>query len=674
VVFSKRYWLITDAIFSLVAYPVINFEKTRQHMKKLLLLFIACMAGLGMVWAQLQPAGIFTDHMVLQRNVNVPVWGTATAGEQVKATIGTLTIETTADAQGNWRLYLPPFQAGGPHTLTLQGENTVVLNDVLFGDVWVASGQSNMEWRMNMGIDKSEEEIAAANYPNIRLFVVEKRPAKYPKNDLDGGSWMQTSPATAAEFSAVAYFFGRHLHEHLDVPIGLINCNWGGTVAEAWTSYPMLQAMPDFQQQVGDVLADPVNWEDDIAANEARGARRGELLASSNKGLSLGVHERNFDDSGWKMIQMPNADLELQGIVWFRKVVNVDSEYKKQKLHIDLGRINEETVAYFNGEKIGTAQSPYYAEFDVPADLVRSGENALVLRVSASWGSPQWEGPVDRMKVTAASGAVVDGLSGTWRYNEAIEPELPQKKSYQNYPAALYNGMVAPIIPYGIKGVIWYQGESNAGRAFQYQTLFPAMIEDWRVRWKQGYFPFLFVQLANFMDEATGPEASAWAELREAQRMALRLPNTGMAVAIDIGEAYDIHPRNKQDVGKRLALAARRVAYDEDLVHSGPLYQSMEIQGDDVEITFDSEGSGLMAQGGTLKGFTIAGSDKKFYEAKATIIGANKLVVSSEKVKDPVAVRYGWANNPVVNLYNKEGLPASPFRTDDWPGITHEKK
>ena len=614
-------------------------------------------------FAEVEVARIFSDHMVLQREVNAPIWGTADPGERITVEINGLTASAVAAKDGKWKVYLPSFEAGGPYELVVRGNNEVKFSDVMFGDVWVASGQSNMQWSLN-NANNAEEELKSANHPNIRLFYVPRRVGKAPKEDLEGGQWDVCSPEVAREFSAVAYFFGKELQKELNVPIGLINCNWGGTVAEAWTSSEMLQTLPDFKGRVIE-LNDGPNWEEDIEANEQRGREKNEIINNSFNGLEVGVHKVNYNSTDWPVVIAPNWEEQLDGIVWMRKVVEIPKEFKGKEIRFDLGRIDNHATIYFNEQKLGVAGSPRFSEFVVPTKLVKAGKNVIAVRLLHRWSSPNFQGPEDRMKLYAPNGAVLESLAGPWKYKTGLEPSFPELKGYQNYPMSLFNGMVNPIIPFGIKGVIWYQGESNASRGYQYRQLFQSMIEDWRVRWGMGYFPFLFVQLANYMDIPKQPTEDDWAELREAQTMALNLPNTGMAVTIDIGEMFDIHPRNKQDVGYRLALAAKKIAYGQNLVYSGPLYKGYEINGADVEIAFDHVGKGLMVKGDKLTGFQIAGKDKKFYWAEAQIVGG-EVFVSSEKVKTPVAVRYGWAINPKCNLYNKNGLPASPFRTDDW--------
>jgi len=614
--------------------------------------------------AEVKVARIFSDHMVLQRGVNAPVWGIADPGEKIMLEINDLVSSTVAGEDGKWKVFLPEFVAGGPYELVIKGSNELKFADVMFGDVWVASGQSNMQWRLDNS-NNAEEEVKNANHPNIRLFYVPRRVGKTPKDDLEGGQWDVCTPEVAKGFSAVAYFFGRELNKDLNVPIGLINCNWGGTVAEAWTSSEMLQSLPDFKDRVIE-LNDGPNWEEDIEANAQRGRDKNEIINNSYKGIEMGVHKINYNSNDWPVVIAPNWDEKLDGVVWMRKVVDIPKEFKGKEIRFDLGRISNRADIYFNEQKLGVTGSPNFSEFTVPAKLVKSGKNVIAIRLLHRWGSPNFQGPENRMKLYAPNGAVLENLAGPWKYKTGLEPAFPEIKGYQNYPMSLYNGMVNPIIPFGIKGAIWYQGESNASRGYQYRKLFQSMIEDWRVRWGMDYFPFLFVQLANYMDIPEQPKEDEWAELREAQTKALGLPNTGMAVTIDIGEMFDIHPRNKQDVGYRLALAAKKIAYGQNIVYSGPLYKSYEINGSDVEIAFDHVGKGLMVKGDKLTGFQIAGTDKKFYWADAQIVGG-EVFVSSDKVKQPVAVRYGWAINPECNFYNKNGLPASPFRTDDWP-------
>lgn len=508
---------------------------------------------------------VFGDHMVLQHGVSLPVWGTATPGEQVTVMIsgrgavgldGELLFpnsrgewiggaiqskQTRASVTGHWSVRMPELKAGGPYVLQVwSGDEEKEFEDVMAGEVWVASGQSNMQWTVSNSRD-SQKEIAAANYPNLRLFYVERKTAESPQRDCKA-EWTITNPETVANFSAVAYFFGRELHQRHGVPVGMIHTSWGGTAAEAWMSREALEAEPKFAP----ILK---RW-DDIVQN------------------------------------YPTALAE-----------------------------HEEAVT-------------------------------------------AWERERDRAKAEGRA--------------EPQRPRAPVSPQNENRPANLYNGMIAPLLPYAIKGALWYQGESNAGRAYQYRSLFPAMIENWRADWEQDDFPFLFVQLANFMDRQPEPGDSAWAELREAQSMTLSLPHTGMAVAIEIGEAKDIHPKNKQEVGRRLWYAAERVAYNNrGAEETGPVYSSATYGNGAARVTFHNARRGLTTlNGAPVKGFAIAGPDYKFVWADARITGDNEVTVSSPLVPNPVAVRYGWADNPECTLYSGAGLPASPFRTDDRPGVT----
>ena len=479
---------------------------------------------------------LFTDNMVIQKGANVPVWGTADPGGKVSVAINGQKKTTVVLEDSTWRIDLDPMEYGGPYQMDIIAAETIPIAHVLVGEVWIASGQSNMQWTVSRS-NNPEEEIAAANYPNIRLFQHERVMNWGPQKKVSCDGWQVCSPETIEEFSAVAYFFGRHLNKELDVPIGLIHTSWGGTPAEAWTSAASLKLLADYAPLI----------------------------------------EQMETDSNY--------------------VANLEAEYE--------------------------------TELQEWQKLEASGAKDL--------------------------------------------PRKPRQPLHPHRPTVLYNAMINPLIPYAIKGAIWYQGESNAGRAFQYRSLFSTMITDWRTQWQQGDFSFYFVQLANFKARKTIPVDDDWAELREAQTLALGLANTGMAVTIDIGEADDIHPRNKQDVGKRLALNALKKDYGIEIVYSGPMYKAMAIEGSNVRLSFDSIGQGLFAKDGDLVGFAIAGKDSSFTWAEAKIDGET-VVVNSPYVENPIAVRYAWASNPLCNLFNKDGLPASPFRTDDWPGVTWPKE
>ena len=630
------------------------------------------------------------DHMVLQRDVQLPIWGWADKGEAVKVTFRGKQYSAKPDATGKWTVTLPATAAGGPYDLTVQGKNTIRVQDILVGDVWLGSGQSNMEWNLASTVNNYQQEIANADFPKIRLFNVPDAIALQPQQEVSGDGWKLCSPATVAGFSAVAYFFGRALHQQYDVPIGLITTDWGGTPAEAWTSGAALRPFSAFASSLAAVEKEKATF----AQQQREYQEYREKLAVWQR--SFAVRDRGYlpngktwadldvDVSTWPTMTLPglwetsSVLPNYDGVVWFRKEITVAAADAGKPLTLYLGPIDDADTTWFNGVKVGTTNGySTLRVYNVPGNLVKEGRNVIAIRVLDTGGGGGVYG--NESKLQALIGYKSVSLAGKWSYQTAYDIRtLPQPPAFifdQNAPTTLYNAMIAPLIPYAIKGAIWYQGESNTERAYQYRSLFPAMIKDWRQRW--GYdFPFLFVQLANFMEDKEQPADYAWAELREAQTMALSLPHTGMAVAIDIGDIHDIHPRNKQDVGKRLALAARKVAYGEtNVVYLGPTYESISVEGNRVRIKFKNLGSGLWIKDkyGYVRGFAVAGADKKFTWAKGYQEG-DAIVVYSETVKSPIAIRYNWSNSPDGNVYNREGLPAGPFRTDDWPGITQGKQ
>jgi sialate O-acetylesterase len=628
------------------------------------------------------------SHMVLQRERPVPVWGWAAPGERVSVTFRGKTYAASApDASGRWQATLPAAPAGGPYELTVKGQNTIVLTDVLVGDVWLASGQSNMQMPVQdrpggyQPVQQADQEIAAATWPNIRFFTVAQTVAYRPQAEVAGSGWQVCSPATVAQLSAVAYFFGRDLYQQYKVPVGLLVSSWGGTPAEAWTSAEGLQALPAFGPQVADFARRTTNLNDDQLAYQAR---QRELLrnvrAYDHGYLPNGQTwaAPGFDARAWPTMPVPGiwesapGLATYDGVVWFRKEIDLPASLASQPLTLTLGKIDDADSTYINGVRVGY-RSGYneLRRYAVPAGLLHPGRNVIAVRVLDTGGGGGITGEPAELALSPANGAPVLPLAGPWQYQLGLDPQVqplpPVPGGGEHAPTALYNGMIAPLQPFALKGGIWYQGESNADRAAQYRTLFPALIADWRKHW-QAELPFLFVQLASFMPARPEPTESAWAELREAQALTLQVPGTGMATAIDIGEAADIHPHNKQEVGRRLALAARHVAYgDKAVVYSGPTYHSMAVAGNAIRLKFTQLGKGLgVKNGSALQGFAVAGADHKFHWATAKVVGT-AVVVQSPEVPQPVAVRYDWADNPNGNLTNKEGLPALPFRTDNWP-------
>ncbi len=620
---------------------------------------------------------LISDGMVLQRDADVKIWGWASAGEKVTINFNDKTYNAVAGTDGKWAVSLSALTAGGPYDMEINATNHITLKNILIGDVWICSGQSNMVLPMDRVKYRYQDVIARSENPSIRQFIVpDGYDFKTQQEDLKSGTWKSANTQTVLNFTAIGYFFAKELFEKYHVPIGLIKASLGGSPVQAWMSEDALKDFPEY-------LATAEKFKDSTYLNQI--ANRDKAVSDSwysrlqqkDKGL---VRQRrnqhpwfdtNYDASQWPAMNVPGywADHELglvNGVVWFRKEFDVPASMTVKSTRLWLGRVVDGDTTYVNGKIVGSVSYQYPPRiYDVPANLLKEGKNIIVVRVINNLGRGGFV--LDKPYQLTAAGQTID-LKGQWQYKlgATMEP-LPAKTFIEWQPLGLYNAMIAPLLNYKIKGAIWYQGESNTAKPFEYQKLLTAMIADWRQKWNEPDFPFLYVQLANFMEVKDQPCESNWAELREAQLKTLAAANTAMAVAIDLGEWNDIHPLNKEDVGKRLALAARKLAYgDEKVVYSGPIYQSMKIEGNKIILTFTHIGGGLVVQGGSeLKYFAIVGADKKFVWAKAKIEG-NKIVAWSDKVTNPVAVRYAWADNPEgANLYNKEGLPASSFRTDE---------
>lgn len=623
--------------------------------------------------AQISLPKVFGDSMVLQRGIKIPVWGTSAPGAVVVAKLGNATTSVKADRQGHWKLHFPVFQAGGPYSLEIaeagRPGSAIKLNGILIGDVWVASGQSNMEWPVKQVTD-ANAEISNAQYPAIRFLVVKQGKQFKPSQDIKEGKWKACDSNNVQDWSAVAYFFARKIHNDQHVPIGIIQSTWNGTPIEAWTSRDMLLTSAITREKTlsNDTITDEKKYHAEDSLNQVV---YWQIVYNPQNRLDTIVTTANYNDSNWKPVEMPNLMKDFgagyfEGMTWLRKKISLPENVAGKDLRLNLGRPEMVYSLYFNGQEIcknvwnGNPSHIY----TIPAKWVQPGENIIALRMGMMWGGGGLNIPADSIYITDNNTKI--SLAGKWLYNKDIEPAFPTFHNYQHYPTTLFNAMIHPLIPYGIKGFIWYQGEANAGAAYDYRSLFPMMIKDWRQRWKQGDLPFLFVQLANYMKIKPSPSESDWALLREAQTMTLALPNTGMATAIDIGEAGDIHPKNKQEVGRRLALVANKMVYKQNDIASGPMYKSYRIAGNRIYIQFSNTGAALSAKDRKeLTGFAIAGKDKIFYWAQASIVG-KEVVVTSDKVTAPVAVRYAWADNPECNLINAAGLPAVPFRTDDW--------
>jgi sialate O-acetylesterase len=639
-------------------------------------LFLVCSSTTN---AEITLPQIFSDHAVLQRGVAVPLWGWAMPGEQVTVTFAGQILKTKADKSGKWQLRLAPHQEGGPFDMTLQGKNTIVVKDLLFGEVWLCGGQSNMQWTMkDFGIkpDSTRDTVT-----NIRLFSIFFDLDYLPKKDVKVGFWQTTTPETAQGFSATAYLFGRYLYEQYKVPIGLISSNLGATSIETWMSAGALKEFPQFDGVVGAIEASGKNF-DQINANltSYRTTWDTAYYFKNDPGIAQQWQEPATDVSDWQEMEIPNLweDRGLKdydGSVWFRKEFDLPEDFHGDTYNIALNQIDDYDIAWVNGIKIGESfGNRNWRNYFFSANILKPKGNVLVVRIFDCGGK-------GGMYTNAFWGNSI--LLGKWKFKPGVSIDasaLPTPEvangSFFTHPTLLYNANIAPLQPYAIKGVIWYQGESNVEHATEYADLLPALIKDWRKKWGQGDFPFLVVQLANYYPEAAEPRESEWAELRASQMAALALPNTGIATAIDLGEANNIHPKNKQDVAARLALAARKIAYGEAVVAAGPVYQSMTIEGEKIRINLETAGDTLRSKDkyGFLRGFAIAGEDKKFRWAMAYLDG-NSVVVFSPHAPQPVAVRYAWSDNPgPLDLYNTGGLPALPFRTDNWPVSTTGKR
>jgi len=621
---------------------------------------------------------LFTDNMVLQRDIRFPIWGWTEAGKKVTVEFQDKTSTGTADAEGKWQVSLGPFPAGGPYTLKISGPQSMTLQNVLMGDVWLCSGQSNMEMGIS-NVNNAAQEIADANYPKIRLFTVQKTIATEPQT-LVKGQWEECNSKTIAYggwggFSAVGYFFGRELHQDLKVPIGLIHSSWGGTPAEAWTSKESLSKMSDFVPYLDDFRR-TVDEARKGAFNLEKAVNDWWQANDPGSAAKPAWYDPSAEISSWKTMKLPTNWEEaglpsFDGIVWFSRTFTLPENWAGKDLMLHLGPIDDADTTWVNGVKVGGLNVwNDLRDYRVPANILKPGLNTIRVRIMDTGGPGGIYGKPDQLKLELANGGSNRiRLDGDWKYQESapiskLKPFPQILNQNPNLVTVLYNGMIAPLVPFSFKGAIWYQGEANAGRGFQYRTLLPTMITDWRTRFGSD-FPFYIVQLANFMEERPSPTESQWAELREAQLLTSQnLAHSGLAVTIDIGDGKDIHPKNKQEVGHRLALAARALTYGEKIEYSGPAFRKMNVDGNKVHLTFDHISGGLVSKGGDkLRGFAIAGADKKFVWADATIEGDTVVVWSSE-VSNPTAVRYDWADNPNGNLYNKSGLPASPFRTD----------
>ncbi|MFY0626253.1 MAG: sialate O-acetylesterase [Reichenbachiella sp.] len=614
---------------------------------------------------------LVSNGMVIQRNSAVNIWGWSDPNQKIDLEFNDESYETTSDKNGNWLIKLNHLSAGGPYDLSIN--DSIWVRDILVGDVWLCSGQSNMELNMKRISPAYPDDILNVENKKIRYFHVPRvYDFKTERQDLEGGQWVSTSSESIQNFGAVAYYFGKTLYDKYNVPIGLINAALGGSPVESWISEDAIRSFPihfeEAQRFKSDSLIKTIQLNDEERRNIWYQTSSNKDQGNQNQKWS----EPSLDDSDWKEIDVPgywgDNDLGgLNGVVWYRKDITLSSKNMQDPATLVLGRIIDADSTFVNGQFVGNVTYQYPPRrYLIPDSLLKKGNNNITVRVINNRGRGGFL--LDKNYELIFKNEILD-LSGKWKYRLGVEMNPLERQTFIRWkPVGLFNGMISPLLNYNIKGAIWYQGESNASRAEEYDELFPAMIQNWREKWGIGDFPFLYVQLANYMKRMDNPNESNWARLRESQSKALSMTNTAMAVAIDLGEWNDIHPLNKKDVGKRLALSAQKLAYNEDVIFSGPTYKSMEVRGNQIILSFDNIGSGMVIkeEQASLNEFAIAGTDKKYVWGNAKIVN-DQVIVWNENIKNPLAVRYAWADNPdKANLYNKEGLPASPFRTDNW--------
>ncbi|NLP58547.1 sialate O-acetylesterase [Lutibacter sp. B1] len=622
------------------------------------------------LFSQIKLPKLISDGVIFQRDTDFKIWGWASPNETVEITFKNNSYKTNADVNGDWTLILPKQEAGGPYEMIFKASNEIKVKNILFGDVWVCSGQSNMELTMDRVKEKYNQIIKNSENSKIRQFLVpDNYDFKTESIDLKSGSWTSANPQSILNFSAVAYFFAKEIYEKYHVPIGLINTSLGGSPIEAWMSEDALIKFPDAYNEAqkfkNDELIKQIQLSDKKRSDDWYSELNNKDKGISNTQLLWNQPTTNDDD--WEEMEIPgywsNQSIgNVNGVVWFRKEINVSKSMVGKSAKLSLGRIVDQDYAYINGEFVGTTSYQYPPrKYEVKSGILKEGKNNITVRVINNAGNGGFV--LDKPYYLAVENDTID-LKGSWKYKLGATMQPLESQTFIRWkPTGLYNAMISPLLKFSIKGVLWYQGESNTWNPNKYAEMFPLMVKDWRKRWNQGDFPFIYVQLANFMEEKNTPSESNWAAFRQVQLESLSVPNTGMAVIIDLGEWNDIHPLNKEDVGKRLSLQARKIAYGEnELYASSPSPKNTKFKQNKVIIKFKNTGSGLVTKKGeNLNCFSISNDGKNFVWAKAKIKG-NNVIVWNKEIKKPTVVRYAWADNPSkANLFTKDGLPASPF-------------
>ena len=645
-----------------------------MKISKIILLVLLLVSAIELCQAQVKLPQIIRDSMVLQRNNTIRIWGWATQGEEISVKFNGKTRSTVASSKGDWQVDFPKMKAGGPYKMVIKASNEITLDNILIGDIWLCAGQSNMVHQLDIHDVTYADEIKNANYYEIRHFKIPTQTnLNAPAKDFEGGAWNKAVSEEVRSFSAVAYFFAKKIYEKNKVPIGLINASVGGTPIESWISEEGFKEFPDVLKTI-DRNKDTTFLNDLIRKNKEFETQHPKTTIDKGIAAPVKWYESDFIPKNWRSINIPGywedqGIRNLDGTVWYRKEIDIPATMVGKQAKVFLGRIIDANTLYINGKKIAETTYQYpQRRYPIASDVLKPGKNTFVIKVT-NYNNKGGFVP-DKPYYLFAGNDTVD-LKGTWHYKvgEVFEPKpIPSFDSpinTQNQPAALYNAMIAPYTQLTFKGLLWYQGESNTGEPEKYGAFQETLIKDWRKQFQQPNIPFIYAQLPNFMDVNYTPEESKWAEFRAAQMHGLHQPNTAMTINIDLGEWNDIHPDNKKDVGERMALAAFRLAYNEDVVYSGPLYKSHTIKGNKIIISFSHIGSALITKDNLAPHhFAIAGSDKKWVWADAKIED-NKVMIWNENIPNPKYARYAWADNPDnPNLYNKEGLPASPFTTE----------
>lgn len=608
----------------------------------------------------------FSDHMVLQRDATITVYGWAEAGKTVKVSFKSKNLETKANANGEWSVDFPAEKAGGPFDMKISEDNSITFKDIYIGDVWFCSGQSNMGWKLEDALN-GKEELSKAKYEEIKLLQVSRTMAGKPQKDIEKGQWETCSPESGEGFSAVAYFFGRELYKTYNVPIGLINSSWGGTNIEAWMSEDLMGKHASAKKVIEEMKSMDFS---DVMKNYKKDFKAWEDKADKlDVGTQEKWHEKTYNTSSWKPINLPVYWSKAKvtpndGVIWVTRSFDLTAkDLTSDDIILSIGRVDNEDITYINGIKVGeSTQKDLDRFYKVPKNVLVAGKNIITIRVKNTGDIGGFRGDANSLNIKTASQKL--SLAGEWKYEAGTKDieEVPERQHPTKYPTSLYNGMVTPFFGIKIKGIIWYQAEANSKNAKEYANLFKDMITDWRKNWKSDV-PFVFAQLPNYANQN-----NRWITLRESQSKSLELKNTGMAVLIDVGEDDNIHPIHKQIVGKRMAIIAGNVAYnDKNMPASAPVFDTYKVSGNTISITFKN-GNFATETPKNVTGFMVAGSDKKFYPATATLQSDSKTInVTSSEVSNPKEVRYLWEDAPgKISLYNKEGLATPPFRTDNW--------